>query len=88
MGPPRGRRIGGLVEAVDDIDDEPQHQQRNADRHRQQNPVVEPEHVLGNLAVGREKADLAGFGTAENLRLRFRRDERNRERREARPDRV
>ena len=35
-----------------------------------------------------QKADLAGFGTAENLRLRLRRDERSRERREARPDRV
>ena len=51
MRPPRGHRIGGLVEAVDDIDDEPEHQQRNADRHRQQNPVVHPERCRRRFGV-------------------------------------
>ena len=35
MGPPRGHGIGGLVEAPHDVDDEPKHQERNADRHRE-----------------------------------------------------
>ena len=49
---------------------------------------MEPNYIVAVLGNRRQKANLAGFGAAENLRLHPRRDERSRERREGSPDRV
>ena len=80
-----GDRVGLLVEAPDDVDEQRQHEQRDDHDHRHQDIVVEPLEIAGEVGDGLLKADLARLRVSKRRlahagRERVRRGER-------RPDR-
>ena len=76
-----------LVEAEHDVAEQDQHQERDADRYRQKDRVVQPLDVAGDRARRRKEADLPRLGRAEQRRVRGARRARGGPCRDNRPKR-